>query len=395
MIVMSTLHDRNSTEPLRTLILTSSSGNGHNAAADAFTDWTTYLLGSQIEIKIEHLLENSSFILAKAVDFYNYIQRNAPWFHHVYYNIIELQELINPGTVSLGRDYYIQLLNDFQPQVIISVHDALNKGYFELGKQIIGSHLRCVTYCLEFQGGYGFSRNWVNQNTDLFWVATEETAQAVITLGMNPEKVKFLGNILPRNFYNLPLNQIEKNKILARELGLNTGKFTLLLATGGAGAQNHLAFLNNLVALKNHLQIIVLCGHNQNAMEKVKIWSQRNPSFHLCILPFTDKMERIIQVSDAIVTRPGGRTSCEALHLGCPIIFNCIGGIMPQELLTVGYFKNRDISTTIYNPQHLASIIHTWIFQPEVYLTIRNKILLSKQQFNPEQIVKQVLNICL
>lgn len=378
---------------MKILILTSSTGGGHNSAAAAFADWANYLYGSQIEIKIEHLLENSSPTLAKAVDFYNYIQINAPWFHHIYYNLIELQELINPGTVSFGRDYYIQLLKDFQPQVILSVHDALNKGYFELAKQVLGSHTRCVIYCLEFKGGYGFSRNWVNKTADLFWAPTEETAQAAISLGMKPEKVKLLGQILHRNFYNPPLNEIEKNKIFIDELGLKKDKFTLLLATGGAGAQNHLAFLNNLVILKNNLQIIALCGRNQNALEQVKIWSQKNPDFNLCALPFTDNMHKIIQISDAIVTRPGGITNSEALHLGCPIIFNGLGGIMPQELLTVGYFKNRDISTTIYHPKQLLPILKKLIFQPEIHLKMRDKLLSYKQKIIPQTVIKEVLNI--
>lgn len=377
---------------MKILILTSSTGNGHNAAADAFVDWITYLYGSQIEIKIEHLLENSSPTLAKAVDFYNYIQRNAPWFHHIYYNIIELQELINPGTVSLGRDYYIQLLKDFQPQVILSVHDALNKGYFELAKQVLGSHTRCVIYCPEIQGGYGFSRNWVNKTADLFWAPTEETVQTAINLGMKPEQVKNLGIIFPRNFYHPFLSTIEKNNILVHELGLNIGKFTLLLSTGGAGAQNHIAFLNSLISLKNDLQVIALCGSNENAINQVREWSQENPDFNVCALAFTEKMHQIIQISDAIVAR-AGRTPCEALHLGCPIIINGLGGIMPQELLAVKYFKKRDISTTIYYPSQLLPILKRWIIQSEIHLEIRNKLLSCRQDTRPEIGVKEVLNI--
>ncbi len=377
---------------MKILILTSSTGNGHNAAADAFVDWITYLYGSQIEIKIEHLLENSSPTLAKAVNFYNYIQRNAPWFHHIYYNIIELQEIINPGTVSLGRDYYIQILKDFHPQVILSVHDALNKGYFQLAKQVLGSHTRCVIYCPEIQGGYGFSRNWVNKTANLFWAPTEETVQTAINLGMKPEQVKNLGIIFPRNFYHPFLSAIEKNNLLVHELGLNIGKFTLLLSTGGAGAQNHIAFLNSLIYLKNDLQVIALCGSNENAINQVREWSQQNPDFNVCALAFTEKMHQIMQISDAIVAR-AGRTPCEALHLGCPIIINGLGGIMPQELLAVKYFKKRDISTTIYHPSQLLPILKQWITKPETHLAIRNKLLSCRQDTRAEIGIKQVLNI--
>ena len=377
---------------MKILILTSSTGSGHNSAAAAFADWATYLYGSQIEIKIEHLLENSSPTLAKAVDFYNYIQRNAPWFHHIYYNIIELQELINPGTVSLGRDYYIQLLKDFQPQVILSVHDALNKGYFELAKQVLGSDTRCVIYCPEIQGGYGFSRNWINKAADLFWAPTEETVQTAINFGMKPEKVKNLGVIFPRNFYYPFLSATEKINILVNELGLNIEKFTLLLSTGGAGAQNHIAFLNNLISLKNDLQVIALCGSNENVINKIKRWNKQNPDFNVAALPFTNKMHQIMQISDAIIAR-AGRTPCEALHLGCPIVINGLGGIMPQELLAVKYLKKRNISTIIYHPSQLLPILKQWMLKPETHLETRNKLLSYRQDAKPEIGIKEVLNI--
>lgn len=156
-------------QPNRLLILTSSTGAGHNAAAAAIAEWANYLLGDQIEIKVEHILENSDPSFAKLVDFYNLIQRNAPWFYHFYYNVIQMAGLMsNPISLGIGKNYYVKLLNDFKPQVIISVHGLTNKGYFEIAKKVVGSHLHCVTYCPEMQGGYGFFRSWVNHRCDLF-----------------------------------------------------------------------------------------------------------------------------------------------------------------------------------------------------------------------------------
>jgi len=64
---------------------------------------------------VEHALEDSHSFYRGAVGFYNFIQRRAPWFHHIYYNLIELLELLNPGTVSLGSDYYTRLLQEYRP----------------------------------------------------------------------------------------------------------------------------------------------------------------------------------------------------------------------------------------------------------------------------------------
>ncbi|MEH1847854.1 MAG: glycosyltransferase [Nostoc sp.] len=377
---------------IKVLIATSSTGNGHNVSAIALKEWAEYFLGSKIEVKIEQLLENSNLFLSKCVDFYNFIQRKSPWFHHIYYNIIELQEMINPGTVSLGSDYYIHLLREFQPHVLISVHDALNKGYFELGKKIIGSNLHCVTYCLEFQGGYGFSRNWVNTYADMFCCPTQETAQEAISRGMNPNKVFVSGILLRRCFYESPMNYSEKTNFLVNDLGLRHHLFTLLLSTGGAGAENHISFLNNLLPMSNVLQVIALCGSNISTREKLTVWRHKNPNFNLCVLPFTQQIHKLLQVSSAVVTRPGGITSYEALHLGCPIIFNGLGGIMPQELLTVSYFKCRNIAVTISRAEQLAPILQKWLSQPETYVQICQKLLSQRIQVHPEKVITQIIS---
>lgn len=209
---------------------------------------------------------------------------------------------------------------------------------------------------------------------------------------MSDQKVKNLGVILAPKFYEPLFSETEKNNILVNELGLKTERFTLLLSTGGAGANNHVAFLKELVVLKDYLQVIALCGSNQSAMEEVKIWSQQNSYFNVCALSFTDKMHQIIQISDAVVGR-AGRLPYEALHLGCPVIFNGLGGIMPQELLTVGWFKSRDMSTTVYTPKQLLFVCKKWILQPEIHSGIRKKLLSYRRDFNTDAFIREVLNV--
>jgi processive 1,2-diacylglycerol beta-glucosyltransferase len=376
----------------RILVLTSSGGYAHNAAAIAFKEWAEYFLSDAVEVKIEYLLENSNEVYSKLVDFYNFIQRNMPWFHHIYWNILEYQELLHdPEKLFVGKDYYINLLKSFQPALILCTHGHINRGYFDLAKQILGDKLRCVTCCTELAGGYGFTRNWVNPKADIFWAQTQEVAGQAIAMGMPSERVVILGHLLHRSFYEPPLTEAEKKVFLREELNLNPDKFTLLLGTGGAGANNHISFLKKLIHLQDRISIIALCGKNEKTQQEIINWSNQYPDFQISALPFTDKMSKLLQVSSAVVARPGARTSSEALHIGCPMIFNGIGSIMPQELLAVRYFNQRNIGFTITNAFQLLRIIENWLEQPEIYQQLRQKMREYKIITDPQKVINTIV----
>jgi len=235
-------------EKKRILVLTSATGAGHDTHAYATTAWCAQLYGPDAEVIVDHTLEDSHPIYRKAVDFYNFIQVRAPWFHHIYYNIIELLEVLNPGTVSLGRDYYIQLLERVRPHAVISVMDCLNRGYFELARETLGA-VKCATYCTEFSDGYGHSRNWVNPRTGYFFGRTDDTVGDALRRGVPPERTLVVGHWAPPAFYAPPLTAQEKASYLKDQLHLDPNLFTLLLSTGGNAAQNHTEILRTLLPL--------------------------------------------------------------------------------------------------------------------------------------------------
>ena len=45
---------------------------------------------------------------------------------------------LNRHTVMLGRAYYQQVIEEYQPHLVFSVHDCLNRGYFQLARKILG-----------------------------------------------------------------------------------------------------------------------------------------------------------------------------------------------------------------------------------------------------------------
>ena len=376
---------------MKVLVLTSSTGGGHDARAKAFRDWVERLYGSAVEVKIDQTLENSSALCAFGVAFYNTIQRRAPWFHHLYYNIGEIFGSLQRRKLRVGLSYYDTLLQEFQPDVILSVHDFLNRGYFKHAKDRLGKAVFCVTYCGEFSGSYGFSRNWVANEADLFLGRTGEALRAAEKFGLPARKGRHLGQLLKPAFYEPSMDGAQKDAYLRDSLGLEPDRFTLLLATGGAAAQNHHVLLRELAALSDRLQVIALCGHSAPARAHLEVWRQAHPALRLTVMPFSQEVDRLLQVASAVVTRPGTTTSAEALRRGCPIIFNRIGGAMPQELCTLRYFRARGLAVEIRSAAQLGRILGTWLDRPLEYRRHREQFHALHLRDDPEALIRAII----
>ena len=142
---------------LRILVLTSSTGGGHDARAEAFAEWCFQLYRHDVDVRIEQMLEKSSVVNRTGVSLYNRIQRAAPWLHKIFYTLVELLSYLNRRNVTFGAGYYLQVLRDYKPHLVFSVHDCLNRGYFQLARKTLGlEKVRCATYCGEFSGGWGY-----------------------------------------------------------------------------------------------------------------------------------------------------------------------------------------------------------------------------------------------
>ena len=182
---------------IRILVLTSSTGGGHDARAEAFADWCFQLYKHDVDVRIEQMLEKSSVFNRAGVNFYNTIQASAPWVHKAFYAFVEMQSILNKDTVSLGRRYYVSVLKDYKPHLVLSVHDCLNRGYFQLARKILGpDNVVCATYCGEFSGGWGYSRNWIEPTADMYFSRTATAQDYAIKKGIPPEKARVRGYLM-------------------------------------------------------------------------------------------------------------------------------------------------------------------------------------------------------
>lgn len=374
----------------RILVLTSSTGSGHDMRARAFASWVRILYGQSVAVRIEQVIENGSALGQFGVWVYNTIHRHAPFLHNIYFFIVELFVSTNSRKVSFGGRYYRGILAEFKPTIVLSVHDSTNRGYFEDARRICGKQVRCVTYCGEFSGGYGYSRNWVNPSANMFVARTSNARDYAVRLGMPAERTAVFHKLLPPEAFEKAMDASGRRS-LRRQLGLEEDRFTLFLATGGYGANHHRRFLKALLPLAGEMQVIVVCGRNQRVYEQVTAWMRRHPEFKAYVEGYSTRMAEFLQICHAVVTRGGANTTMEALHFGCPLLYDSLGGLMPQEQCTVRYFLDKGAARLIRKAADLPRFLADWTPLGDSYAGIRRRLESLHQDEDPRDLVAVVM----
>jgi processive 1,2-diacylglycerol beta-glucosyltransferase len=244
-------------------------------------------------------------------------------------------------------------------------------------------------------GGYGFSRHWVNPKADLFIGAVPEVCAEAKKLGMPAERT-FLGGFLLDPAFWSPHDPGAEQKFVTEELDLEPGRFTLLLSTGANSAQNHLALLKALAAdgsLPVPVQVIALCGNDERVIGDLAAWGRRNPQILVRSMPRLPNLAQLMRVTSAVVARPGTGTTTEAILSGVPILFNTLGGVMPQEMITVKFCREHGFGGTLHRPSDLAATVRRWLSQPETLVAERARILAARPDRTPADILRRLQDL--
>ena len=321
---------------MKLLILSASTGGGHDMRAFALQYWWKKL---GLKAEVYHPLESGSALYRFGTELYNFIQKKAPWAHRFYFCFLEHANLHRSTKTLIGKKKFISFLGDCKPKIIVSMHAHLNHAYLDIAKKHI-PNLKFVIYCGEFADGDGFSRHWINPKADLFTGPFTSTCSAAKKYGMPESKLKKGGFLLRKAFYEK--NKFEKVDKLLKSFGINPSAKFILLGTGANGTNNHPLIYQKLVSLSkthDYKQVVALCGKNHGTMKRLLEYEGEN-AIKLIALPEVDaeSMAALLSQASCLLARPGAGLSAEAIAMGTPVIFNLCGGVMPQETNNLNYW---------------------------------------------------------
>jgi processive 1,2-diacylglycerol beta-glucosyltransferase len=297
---------------MNVLFFHASVGEGHRTAAKAlikalekhFPDW---------EYEEADILELAGpFWLKFFRGGYLWIVDNAPWFWGLMFKLWNFPGRGLRGKVQRWIDLAIfrkvteKYLADKKFDIIIATHFYPVEALIAMRKDGLD-----VPPFFEVVTDFTFHQYWVQDSPDGLFLA----ADALVPLYRNA------GVECPIEVTGIPIRpdfeEPGEGRILLDELGLDTGKFTVLILSGGAGVGPVKELATAVGALDIDAQQITVCGRNNELCDWFATQGFNLPT---AVQGFITYMPDMMMAVDLIVSKTGGMTTSEALSCGTPMI---------------------------------------------------------------------------
>ena len=319
----------------KVLIMSASTGGGHNRAARAIKEEleSRTIDNMSIECEIVNSLKLVNNTMDKVIS--RGYEKSALYTPKAYGSVYRFSETTiasknefktNPLTSLMARKFK-HLLNESTPDLIIGTHPfpmialstlkknnnihslSRSESFYKSTKVDIPPMISVLT-------DYTTHSTWIQNEIDYYIVGHEYVKELLVYEGVDSEKVKAFGIPVEKSF----LSHRDRETVLT-ELGLSPEKLTVLLMGGSFGAGNIKETLEDLIAIDRDFQILVITGRNEHLKDKLsKMLDSTIHNKNICLLGYTNKMNDILASIDVLISKPGGLTTTEALLNDVPMI---------------------------------------------------------------------------
>ncbi len=351
------------------LFLFSDTGGGHRSASEAIIEALNLEFPDQFETEmIDIFREYAPLPLNYAPEIYPKLSK-MPKMWGIGYKAsdgLRQTKLIYKALMPYVRLSLQRLLYDHPSDLIVSVHQMVNTPMVNV-KEI--DYPRFVTVVTDLVSTHVA---WYDNGADFIIVPTIMAAEKAISLGVNQDKLKVIGQPIAEKYTLPPQDEDE----LREKFGWKKNITTILMVGGGEGmgplAEN--AFAINRARLD--VQLIIIAGRNEEL--------KQNLESHQWVIPvkvygFVREMPEFMHASNVLITKAGPGTISEAFIAGLPLI---LYSKMPgQEDGNVTYVVEKNAGVWAPEPSKVVATLREWLNDPSKMALVSEN---SKKLANPK-----------
>lgn len=350
---------------MRVLILSSDTGGGHRASANALRAALEELYPRHIHVDIvDFWVDLAAGPFSRFPDQYTFLAKH-PWMWKFTYEITRFP----PGRAitetcfnTFAHRNISAAFTRYAPDLIISVHPLVNTLSHHVLRQMSNqSGLPPIPYVTVVTDLGGAHPTWFHKACDMTYVPSDSVRDIALRVGVPSDNIRQFGLPIRQDFWTSPPPKYH----LRETLGIRPDLPTVLAIGGGdgVGGLKDIVFslANNLPRKLGHsrVQLVIICGKNQSLRQNLQ---NRTWPIPLTALGYVSNMSDWMAASDILCTKAGPGTIAEGLTRGLPII---VTGFLPgQEEANVKYVVDNDVGTYAKKASSIVKTVASWIGNP-------------------------------
>jgi processive 1,2-diacylglycerol beta-glucosyltransferase len=365
----------------KVLLLFISEHSGHHCASLAI-ERALHDLDPTVETLNMNSFNYTNPILEKVINraYMGVVKRTPELWDYLYDNpkVLKKTQSLRDMIHRFSTDKLKILLDDFKPDAIVCTQ-AFPCGMIADYKKTFNLNIPIIGVLTD----YAPHSYWIYNNVDQYIVPSEETGDKMVANGISPSRVKVYGIPIESKFQYL----LDKDK-LCKKMGLEKDKPRVLIMGGTQG----LGPIKKLVRLMDRssidLQLIIACGTNK----KLYNWlTRRRRKKKTVILPYANNIDELMQVSDVILTKPGGITTAEALAKSLPMLI--ISPLPGQEAMNTKFLLKEGVAVKAESPKDIEILLEELLENKNKLKAMSDKARMLAKPDSSVRVARMVLEI--
>lgn len=356
----------------KVLILTTSTGEGHNQAANSIS---TSFEKAGYEVISHDFLKNNSKVLNKLfVKGYEISASLFPKTYGFFYKFTDtnVTNKILSMVFLLTRKKVSALIKSKNPDIILVTHPFAVNILGSLKRKWLNKPVMVIVTDFRAHSTY------IDKGIDAYITASEDTKINLSAKGIDPKRIFTFG---------IPVKDEFKEKHIDVKSIKNDDYFNILLMSGSMGLKNISYVLRELLNNSHKLRITVVCGKNDKLKENL-LNEHKNPikNKKLHILGFSKDISSFMEYSDLIISKPGGLTVTEAITKNLPLLIPF--AIPGQEIQNTEFLTSNGYAMYLDNLLELNLTIDKLISNPKDLDKMRTNLSKLSAIYSKEKIIE-------
>ncbi len=303
---------------LDVVLLYSATGNGHKSIAQAIHASIVDI--SDVKCSEIEVFDSIRPRLIKGwPSAYSRMATRSEWLYNILFHLTDVRWIstrISDVVFALAKDRISQVLRSSRPDVIVATAPFVGN-VAARAREKLQLNFRIVNVVSDLVTPHA---SWACLEADATVVCSSFAKERLLKAGMKEEKIIETSLPVQKEFHRSSIGKRQHQ----RELGLEPGRFTIVISGGSLGAGR---VLPSAIALNKEFpesQLLIVAGYNKRLRDLLQSRFGAQDSVH--VYGFTDQMPALVGASDVVISKGGPSSIMEARAARRPvIIFDEVG----------------------------------------------------------------------